>query len=85
MLILACVHGTKHMWVRLCRFAIAELIQAKGELDWDALLARARVVGSERILFVGLLLASDGSAPAFLKWSRKKRRETAPQRRSSST
>jgi hypothetical protein len=60
MLLLACVHGTKHLWQNLRSICdVAELIRAHGELDWDALLRRARALGSERMLFVGLLLASD--------------------------
>jgi hypothetical protein len=60
MLLLACIHGTKHLWQDLRWICDVDgLIQAPGELDWGALLERARALGSERMLFLGLLLASD--------------------------
>jgi hypothetical protein len=60
MLLLACIHGTIHVWQDLQWICdVAELIQAQGALNWSALLERARALGSERMLFLGLLLASD--------------------------
>ena len=60
MLLLACIHGTKHQWQILQLICdVAGLIQAHPELDWDTLLRRAHALGSERMLFLGLLLASD--------------------------
>jgi hypothetical protein len=59
-LLLACVDATKHLWQDLQWICdVAGLIQAHTELNWNALLERARALGSERTLFVGLLLASD--------------------------
>ena len=59
-LILICVHGAKHFWERLMWIAdVAALISSKHALDWDRVAAVAREVGAERILRLGLLLASD--------------------------
>jgi hypothetical protein len=59
-LILICVHGAKHFWERLMWIAdVAALISANPALDWTRALAAAREVGAERILFLGLRLATD--------------------------
>src|SRR5574337_408709 len=55
-----CVHGSKHFWERLSWVAdIAELTQISGGLDWDATVGRAREMGAERMLYLGLYLAHD--------------------------
>ena len=59
LLLYLCVHATKHHWERLGLICdVAELIHHGPGLDWGVLLRRARVSGTERILFVGLLLAN---------------------------
>jgi putative nucleotidyltransferase-like protein len=59
-LVLICVHGAKHFWERLMWIAdVAALISAKQPPDWDRAMAAAREVGAERILRLGLRLASD--------------------------
>jgi len=59
-LVLICVHGAKHFWERLMWIAdVAALISARQPPDWDRAMAAAREVGAERILRLGLRLASD--------------------------
>ena len=59
-LILICVHGAKHFWERLMWIAdVAALISPRHAPDWDCVVAVAREVGAERILRLGLRLASD--------------------------
>src|SRR5712664_1280188 len=59
-LILICVHGAKHFWERLMWIAdVAALISPGHAPDWDRVVAVAREVGAERILRLGLRLASD--------------------------
>ena len=59
-LVLICVHGAKHFWERLMWIAdVAALISSRQPLDWDNVMAAAREVGAERILHLGLRLASD--------------------------
>ena len=59
-LVLICVHGAKHFWERLMWIAdVAALISSRHPPDWDRVVAVAREVGAERILRLGLRLASD--------------------------
>jgi hypothetical protein len=59
-LVLICVHGAKHFWERLMWIAdVAALISSKHRPDLDQAMALAREVGAERILRLGLRLASD--------------------------
>jgi hypothetical protein len=59
-LILICVHGAKHFWERLMWIAdLAALISPRHAMDWDRVVTAAREVGAERILRLGLRLASD--------------------------
>lgn len=58
LLLVLCLHGYSHMWERLewiC--GVAELVRARPELDWDRVFARARELGGELILLLGLSLA----------------------------
>lgn len=60
LLLLLCVHGSKHCWERLIWICdIAALITAEPDLDWDGALERAQQLRVARMVFVGLLLASD--------------------------
>ena len=60
MLLLLCVHGSKHCWERLGWICdIAALVCAMPQIDWNAALSRARRLRVERMVFVGLLLAAD--------------------------
>jgi hypothetical protein len=53
-----CEHGAKHAWERLAWICdVAELIQARSDLDWERVMAESRRAGSERMLALGLGLA----------------------------
>jgi hypothetical protein len=58
MLQLLCYHGAKDRWVRLRRICdINELVRRHPDLEWEAVLTRARVARGERIVALGLHLA----------------------------
>jgi hypothetical protein len=60
LLLFLCVHGAYHLWVRLGWVCdVAESIRVHEDMDWDLLMGRADASGSKRMLFLGLLLASD--------------------------
>lgn len=60
LLLLLCVHGSKHFWACLKWVCdIAELLRVRPDLDWKRTLQLARARGCERMLFLGLRLASD--------------------------
>ena len=60
LLLALCIHGSKHLWERLAWiWDIAGLITIQRELNWKELIDRARSTGNERMLFLGLRLASD--------------------------
>ncbi|HBB33924.1 MAG TPA: hypothetical protein DDZ80_19065 [Cyanobacteria bacterium UBA8803] len=57
-LLLICGHGTKDCWIQLNRICdVAELIRSHPQLDWERLIEKATLLGSERILWLGLFLA----------------------------
>jgi len=58
-------HGARHAWHRLFWLVDIALLLERRELDWSALLARARASGSERALLQGTTLACHllGSPP----------------------
>jgi hypothetical protein len=52
------VHGCKHLWQRLLWLCdIAELLRVHPELEWKRVMEQARMLGSERMLLLSLLLA----------------------------
>ncbi len=54
-----CFHGTRHLWVRLFWLAdLAFLVTRYPDLDWNAVLARARALGQEHALALGLNLSA---------------------------
>lgn len=54
-----CVHGAKDSWTRLVWIAdVAELIRSHEDLDWDRALHFAESLRADRMLRVGLSLAS---------------------------
>ena len=60
LLLFLCVHGAKHLWSRLewiC--SVAELISNSQELNWAALVERARESYSLNRLVLGLMVAKD--------------------------
>ena len=60
LLIYLCAHGTKHLWERLNWICdIAEFVRARRDIDWERTIARARQLGSRRMLFLGLYLAHE--------------------------
>lgn len=60
LLLYLCVHGTKHYWTRLeWVAAVAELVRATPGPDWAVVVRRSRETNSERMLCLGLLLASN--------------------------
>jgi hypothetical protein len=60
LLLVLCVHGSKHRWERLEWIAcVAECLRARPRLDWGLLSRQARVLGSRRMLHLGLLLAHE--------------------------
>jgi len=65
-----CVHGSRHLWERLCWICdVAELI-SRHDLDWSALLQRATKADSERMFLLGLRLAEkllDAGLPPEVK------------------
>lgn len=59
LLLLLCVHSTKHMWLRLSWLSdIAELINTYEDINWEMILREARASGTSRMLFVGLFLTN---------------------------
>ena len=58
-LVLICVHGAKHFWERLMWTADVAALISKQVPDWSRAMAAAQEVGAERILRLGLRLASD--------------------------
>lgn len=60
LLLFLCVHGTKHEWTRLKWIRdVAAVVANHPEMDWPDVFREARRIGAERILTVGLHLASD--------------------------
>jgi hypothetical protein len=59
LLVILCAHGSKHLWNRLGWVCdVAELIRAHPGLDWTRALGRARALGAERMVRLGLILAA---------------------------
>ncbi|WP_244142139.1 nucleotidyltransferase family protein [aff. Roholtiella sp. LEGE 12411] len=58
MLVILCVHGSKHLWERLAWICdLAELIRIHQQTDWEQIMAKAKKLGTERMLLLGLYLA----------------------------
>ncbi len=60
LLVSLCIHGSRHLWVRLewiC--GIGELVRAFPQLRWDEVLQQARSHGSLRMVRLGLILAHE--------------------------
>ena len=59
-LVLICIHGAKHLWERLMWIAdVAALVTRQSGIDWQGVTETAKEVGAERMLHIGLRLASD--------------------------
>jgi len=60
MLLILCVHGSKHRWTRLQWVCdVAELIRAHPRMDWEDVMGRASRLGGQRMLTLGIVLAHD--------------------------
>jgi len=60
LLLILCVHGSRERWARLEWICdVAELVGVHKRMNWQRVMDRARRLGSERMLFLGLFLASD--------------------------
>ncbi len=58
LLLILCVHGSKHLWERLIWLCdIAELVARDPAIEWKPLLENARSLGALRMLLLGLALA----------------------------
>ena len=54
------LHGTKDCWCKLSRICdLAELLRRKPDLDWDQILGQARKYGYQRMIYLGLRLATE--------------------------
>jgi hypothetical protein len=59
-LLFLCLHGFKHGWKRVGWICdVTELLRVHQRMDWGRVLVQAEASGSRRILWLGLLLASD--------------------------
>jgi hypothetical protein len=59
-LLILCVHASKDAWERLKYVCdVAELVRTHQDMDWRRVVERAGRLGSQRMLFIGLLLARD--------------------------
>lgn len=78
LLLILCMHGSKHMWSRLGWVCdVAELIRSEPEFDWGLVMERAGRLGSRRMLFLGIDLAFDLlGAPVPGEVLRRARRDT---------
>jgi len=60
LLLTLCMHGSKHCWERLGWIRdVAKLISLHREMRWQYAISEASKLRSERMLFLGLLLAND--------------------------
>lgn len=58
LLILLCVHGSKHAWEQLKWVCdVAELLRSHPDLDWERIFSNASSWGCRRLLCIGLSLA----------------------------
>jgi hypothetical protein len=60
LLVILCMHGSKHCWERLGWICdVAELIRTQRRMDWDRIMEEAGRLNSQRMLILGVHLASD--------------------------
>jgi hypothetical protein len=58
-LLVLCAHGSKHLWERLGWICdIAEQIRSHQDMRWEQVMTRASAMGGERMVLLGLFLAS---------------------------
>jgi len=67
LLLMLCIHGSKHVWERLIwSYDVVLFIRAYPSLDWSGLWKYARQCRAERMLSLGLLLAEGLAAGTVL-------------------
>ena len=60
LLLVLCIHGTKHLWTRLAWICdVAEAVRASPDLNWEYVLRQARAIDGERMVLLGILLAGE--------------------------
>ncbi|MCI0528606.1 MAG: nucleotidyltransferase family protein [Nitrospira sp.] len=60
LLLILCIHGSKDNWRQLGWVCdVAELIYLRPELNWERVMVQANKLGCERMLYLGLFMASD--------------------------
>ena len=60
LLLILTMHGSRHLWERLMWICdVAELLRVHQGMDRRWVMQQSRMLGSERMLFLGLLLAND--------------------------
>jgi hypothetical protein len=71
LLLLLCVHGSKHAWEQLKWVCdVAELLRSHPDLDWERIFSHASAWGCRRLLSIGLALAQrvlDAPLPAGVR------------------
>ncbi|ETX07419.1 nucleotidyltransferase domain-containing protein [Candidatus Entotheonella palauensis] len=75
LLLILCVHGSKHQWERIGWIRdVVQLLHCRRDIRWDQLIERSTRLGAIRILRLGLFLAHDllgATLPlAISKWVR---------------
>ena len=60
LLLVLCVHGSKHGWEKLGWICdVAEFVLVHQEVEWTLIIEQAKKLGCERMLLMGLTLASN--------------------------
>lgn len=60
LLVILCVHGTRHRWERLGWLCdVAEIVRRQPDLDWNRAIENAVELGARRVLFLGVVLARE--------------------------
>ncbi len=60
LLLFLCVHGSKHLWLRLQWLCdVAQLLYTRPDLDWAQVMAQAKTSGGRGLLYLGLYLSND--------------------------
>jgi len=60
LLLILCVHGSKHGWEKLGWICdVAEFVLVHQEMEWTPIIEQAKKLGCERMLLMGLTLASN--------------------------
>lgn len=75
LLLFLCIHGSKHLWIRLKWVCdVAFLLHTHKEMNWELVVAKAKELGCERMLHLGLFFASEHlgvQIPTQFQWVKK--------------